>query len=109
MPIYEYQCRKCNTVFDCVTLRISETCKPKCTKCNSTHVQKLVSRVRYVAGPQEDNLAQNAERSMLKSLGGKVSDKTKQEIRELSKEAGKRGKRRFENMMDTGKSDNIEY
>jgi len=30
-------------------------------------------------------------------------------IIELSKTAGERGKRRFENMMDTGKSESIEY
>lgn len=109
MPIYEYQCRKCKKVFDCVTLSISETCRPKCTHCSSSDVQKLVSRVKYVAGPREANLSQKAEQRMLKSLGGKVSDETKREIRKLSKEAGQRGKRRFESMMDTGTSENVEY
>ena len=109
MPIYEYQCKKCDTVFDYVALKADEKLIPKCKNCGSTDVKKLVSRVRYMAGPKENGLAANVEKKMLQSLGGKVSHKTRQEIKELSKKAAKRGKKRFENMIDTGKSENIEY
>jgi len=109
MPIYEYQCNECQALFDCVVMRASEAFVPKCEKCGSTDVKKLVSSVRYVSGPQENQLASNVENRLLKSVGGNVSDNTRKEIKELSKEAAKRGKRRFNSMMDTGKSENIDY
>jgi len=109
MPIYEYECRKCQTVFDCVVLKASEEFVPKCKKCGSTDVRKLVSRVRYMSGPQEDGLASRAEQRLLKSCGGNVSDQTRKELKQLSKIAAKRGKRRHDSMMDTGKSENIDY
>lgn len=109
MPIYEYRCCECNLVFDCVLLKADEKFVATCKKCGSTDVKKLVSRVRYMAGPKEDGLASGVEAKMLKSLGGNVSESTRQELKELSKTAAKRGKKRFENMMDSGKSENIEY
>jgi len=109
MPIYEYKCNKCDAVFDYIILKADEENSIKCDKCGCTDVQKLVSRVRYLAGPKADGLASNVEKKMLKSFGGKMSEKTRKEIIELSKTAGERGKRRFESMMDTGKSESIEY
>lgn len=109
MPIYEYQCGKCNKKFDVVVLSAREKFTPKCTKCGSTNVKKLVSRVRYMAGPREDGLASRAESSILKTMGKNVSDQTRKEIKELAKTAAKRGKKRFDKMMDTGKSENIDY
>jgi putative FmdB family regulatory protein len=109
MPIYEYQCRKCDAVFDCIVLNASEKFIPECKECGSTDVKKLVSRVKYMSGPNEQSLASNAENRLLQSLGGKVDNKTRKEIRELTKTAAKRGKKRVDSMMDTGKSDNKEY
>ena len=109
MPIYEYQCNKCKKKFDVVVMSVKEKYTAKCSKCRSTDVKKLVSRVRYMSGPQEDGLAENAERRLLKSMGGRVSDETRKQVRELAKTAAKRGKKRFDRMMDTGKSDNVDY
>jgi len=109
MPIYEYQCNKCNKIFDHIVLRISEKFTPQCPKCKSIRLKKLVSRVRIVSGPKEDGLASKAENRLMNSLGGKVSDTTRKEIKELSRIAAKRGKRRFDSMMDTGISENIDY
>lgn len=109
MPIYEYECRKCRAVFDCIVLNVSKRTRPKCTRCGSTAVKKLVSRVRYVAGPSESGLAQNAENRMMKSFGRGVSEQVKDQIKKISKEAASRGKRRYESMMDTGKSENKDY
>ncbi|MBM4310925.1 MAG: zinc ribbon domain-containing protein [Deltaproteobacteria bacterium] len=109
MPIYEYRCNACGKKFDCVTTRISEKVTPQCPACNSTDAAKLVSRVRYSSGPREHGLASNAEKSLLRSMGGNVSDSVRKEIKQLADTASKRGKRRFESMMDTGKSESIEY
>lgn len=109
MPIYEYRCNACGKKFDCLTTRISEKVTVECPACKSGDASKLVSRVRYAAGPREDALADKAEKSLLRSMGGKVNDATRKEIKQLAATASKRGKRRFESMMDTGKSDSIEY
>jgi len=109
VPIYEYRCKACGRQFDCVTTRISEKVTPQCPACGSSDADKLVSRVRYAAGPREDALAEKAEKNLLRSMGGNVSDSTRKEIKQLASTASKRGKRRFESMMDTGKSDSIEY
>ena len=90
-------------------MRISEQVVISCTDCGSADATKLVSRVRYAAGPREDALASNAEKSLLRSMGGKVDEQTRKEIKQLADTASKRGKRRFESMMDTGKSESIEY
>jgi putative FmdB family regulatory protein len=109
VPIYEYRCNACGKQFDCVTTRISEKVTVQCSACGSSDATKLVSRVRYASGPKEDGLASRAEQRLLQSMGGNVSDSTRKEIKELANTASKRGKRRFESMMDTGKSESIEY
>ena len=109
MPIYEYQCNKCKAVFDHVLLRHDEKYTPVCKKCKSTDVQKLISRTRYLAGPREDGLAEAVEKKFLNKMGDNISDKMKQEVKQLSKVAAKRGKKRFSKMMDTGKSDAEDY
>jgi len=109
MPIYEYRCNRCKKKFDMVVMRASEQYTPRCEKCGSTDVAKLVSRVRYLSGPRENGLAETTEKRLLKSMGGKVDEATRKQIKELAKTAAKRGKRRFESMMDTGSSESVEY
>jgi len=109
MPIYEYQCLKCKKMFDWITLSVAEQSRPACTACGGTRVKKQVSRVRYMAGPREDGLASQAEKRLMGTLGNSVPESAHKEIRALAKTAAQRGKRRFESMMDTGKSENVEY
>ncbi len=109
MPIYEYECNRCGAVFDCVVLKSSDEHIPECTSCGGTDVRKLVSRVRYMAGPNEGGLAENAEQRLMNTVGKNTDDRTRKEIKDIARTAAKRGKRRFNHMMDTGKSENIEY
>lgn len=109
MPIYEYQCKTCDAIFDCVIIKKDDNFIPQCRQCGSINVKKLVSRVRYLAGPKESSLASSTSRRLFKSLGGKIADSTAREISNTAKEAAKRGKRRFEKMMDTGKSGSEDY
>ena len=109
MPIYEYQCNTCTAVSDFVLMKHDEPFTPACKKCGSTDMKKLISRTRYLGGPQKGGLATNVEKKLLKSLGGNVSDKMRQEVKELANTAAKRGKKRFDKMMDTGKSDAEDY
>jgi len=109
MPIYEYECKKCGKKFELVLMSISQKAAPECPVCKSRSARKLVSRVRYMSGPAEEGLSANVEGKLLQSLGGKVDDQTRSQIKQLAKTAAKRGKRRFDSMMDTGKSENVDY
>ena len=43
MPIYEYRCRDCDTVFETFVSSISESDKVVCKKCESKDVEKQIS------------------------------------------------------------------
>ena len=42
MPIYEYECKKCGEQFD-ELVSINDTAEPKCPKCESKNVERLIS------------------------------------------------------------------
>ncbi|NOX25548.1 MAG: zinc ribbon domain-containing protein [Deltaproteobacteria bacterium] len=42
MPIYEYKCKKCGTVFERI-VSANTTDKVSCAKCGSNIVQKIIS------------------------------------------------------------------
>lgn len=43
MPLYEYACSHCRTVFQFWTQRINETKTPSCPKCGNQKMQKMIS------------------------------------------------------------------
>ncbi|HPN37518.1 MAG TPA: zinc ribbon domain-containing protein [Melioribacteraceae bacterium] len=43
MPIFEYQCKDCNTKFDILHKSINNIDKIKCPKCQSENTKKLLS------------------------------------------------------------------
>ncbi len=43
MPLYEYRCKNCGTVFEVLQLSIREEEKVQCPRCGSEEVEKLVS------------------------------------------------------------------
>jgi putative FmdB family regulatory protein len=50
MPIYEYKCCDCETVFEVFTsLNGAQT--PCCSKCKSTHVKKIISKLGFIKHP----------------------------------------------------------
>ncbi|MGM0417154.1 MAG: FmdB family zinc ribbon protein [Thermodesulfobacteriota bacterium] len=46
MPIYEYQCKKCDKVFETLVMS-GET--PECPECSSTEVSRLMSACGFVS------------------------------------------------------------
>lgn len=44
MPIYEYRCQKCRKRVSILTLRVSEEVEPRCDKCGSKKLSRLMSR-----------------------------------------------------------------
>ena len=45
MPIYEYRCRKCKREFSFLYGMTPDSTDPRCPRCGSRQLQKLVSRV----------------------------------------------------------------
>ena len=43
MPIYEFQCNDCNTVFEVLVTSTAKTEEILCSRCKSKHVKKLLS------------------------------------------------------------------
>ena len=49
MPIYEFRCLECSTVFELLQLTQDNDKKAmKCPQCNSTEIERLLSRVSVV-------------------------------------------------------------
>jgi len=46
VPIYEYECKSCGETFE-VFLSASDKPVKKCTQCNSTKIQKLISNCSF--------------------------------------------------------------
>ena len=44
MPTYEYRCLECQAAFECCeTMKEHEAAQPKCPKCGSERVERLLS------------------------------------------------------------------
>jgi len=43
MPIYEYECGSCGTVFDLMVSRAKAKQKPACASCGSKQTQRIMS------------------------------------------------------------------
>jgi putative FmdB family regulatory protein len=48
VPIYEYQCRTCQKTFSLLIMNASSYGRPKCPKCGSEDLERLMSRFRAV-------------------------------------------------------------
>ncbi len=58
MPIYEYECMDCGTKFE--QLVLSSTEKVRCSKCDSTEVQKKLSAFGFKSGEKFNSSAGSA-------------------------------------------------
>lgn len=47
MPIYEYECQKCNHAFS-IQQRMSDQQKRKCPKCEKRSLKKLISPSSFI-------------------------------------------------------------
>ncbi|MCJ7586646.1 MAG: zinc ribbon domain-containing protein [Candidatus Aminicenantes bacterium] len=67
MPIYEYLCRECGRKSTFVTLSVKAALVPKCRKCGSENLEKLVSR--FAVGRSGESRAESlADPSKLAGL-----------------------------------------
>jgi putative FmdB family regulatory protein len=54
MPIYEFYCEDCNTIFNFFSNRVNTEKRPVCPKCNKRTLERLVSRFSVIKGAKED-------------------------------------------------------
>ncbi len=105
MPIYEYRCRKCGKRFSVLTLRVSETPKPECSKCGSTAAERLLSR--FAMPKSEDaRIEAMSDPSKLSGLDENDPKSVARWMRRMGKDMGDDlGGEDFDQMMDEIESD----
>jgi putative FmdB family regulatory protein len=72
MPIYEFFCDDCNTVFNFFSRRINTDKKPDCPRCGRTELQKMMSKFATIgkASEEDDPLAGIDESKMEQAFEG---------------------------------------
>ncbi len=53
MPIYEFYCEDCNTIFNFFSSRINTEKRPMCPKCNNGPLERVMSRFAVLKGAKE--------------------------------------------------------
>lgn len=55
MPIYEFYCEDCNTIFNFFSKTIDTTKKPKCPKCKTKKLSRQMSAFSFTGKAKEDS------------------------------------------------------
>jgi putative FmdB family regulatory protein len=84
MPIYEYQCEECGKVSEFLLIRAGEAFVPRCRRCRSKRMSRILSRVRVV----------RSEESRMESLSdpskwGDLDEKDPKSMMRWAKRMGK--------------------
>jgi putative FmdB family regulatory protein len=54
MPIYEFYCKDCNTIFNFFSKTVNTTKKPKCPKCKTKTLSRQISLVAFTGKAKEE-------------------------------------------------------
>jgi putative FmdB family regulatory protein len=87
MPIYEYRCRECGRKSTFITLSVKSALEPKCRKCGSPNLVKLVSRI-FVSQSEESRLDKIADPSRLSGLDENDPKSVARWMKTMGKEIG---------------------
>lgn len=55
MPIYEFYCEDCNTIFNFFSKSVNTTKKPKCPKCKAKTLSRQMSAFAFTGKAKEDS------------------------------------------------------
>jgi len=55
MPIYEFYCEDCNTIFNFFSKSVNTTKKPKCPKCKTKTLSRQLSAFAFTGKAKEDS------------------------------------------------------
>ena len=70
MPIYEFLCPDCNTVFNFFSRRINTEKMPDCPKCGREKIKRQMSTFATIEKPDEDLFSEIDESKMEKAFEG---------------------------------------
>lgn len=60
MPVYEFYCCDCHTIFNFLSRQVNTDKRPNCPKCDRRDLDRQVSLFAYSLGRQEENSADEA-------------------------------------------------
>ena len=99
MPIYEYRCRDCRRKSVFITLSVRSVLEPKCKKCGSLNLEKLVSRVA-VSRSEESRLESLADPAKLSGLDENDPQSVARWMKKMGKEMGEDAGEDFDQSID---------
>ena len=99
MPIYEYQCQKCNKRFSLLILNPSTYGRPQCPKCGSESLERLMSRFRTVQS-EEKRMERLADPSSFSGLDENDPAAVARWAKKMGKELGDEVGEDFDQMVD---------
>jgi len=85
VPIYEFYCRDCHTVFSFLARRVNTTARPNCPRCGRPKLQREISRFAVARGGREPAAAAGGEHDL---PPGMDEAKLEQVMAELECDAG---------------------
>lgn len=72
MPIYEYACPQCRTIFNFLSKRINPKRQPHCPKCGRSELVKEISSFAAISGAKTEanaDTAEDNERQIMRVMG----------------------------------------
>ncbi|MBU0729223.1 MAG: zinc ribbon domain-containing protein [Proteobacteria bacterium] len=75
MPIYEFYCRNCHTIFNFFSSRVNTEKKPECPACGMKNLKKYLSSFATIgkAKNPEDGMLANIDESKMESVLGELA------------------------------------
>ena len=99
MPIYEYLCQDCGRISSFIVLSLRDPFHPKCKRCQSKKMAKMISRVARVRS-EESRLEALADPSKLGDIDEKDPASMARFMKRMGKELGEETGEDFDSMME---------
>jgi putative FmdB family regulatory protein len=87
MPIYEYRCEDCGKISEFLLIKSDEIFVPRCKKCKSKKMSRVLSRVRVVRS-EESRMESLADPSKWAGLDEKDPKSMAKWMKKMGKEMG---------------------
>jgi putative FmdB family regulatory protein len=87
MPIYEYRCEDCGKISEFLLIKTDEIFVPRCKKCKSKKMSRVLSRVRVVRS-EESRMESLADPSKWAGLDEKDPKSMAKWMKKMGKEMG---------------------
>ena len=99
MPIYEYRCEDCGKISEFLLIKSDEIFVPRCKKCKSKKMSRVLSRVRVVRS-EESRMENLADPSKWAGLDEKDTKSITKWAKRMGKELGEDMNGEVDEMVD---------